>query len=133
MIVVLVIFFAVALGITGKLGYEQLFNASKLESGALNARLREIDIKANRGTIYDRNGDPLAISIASQSVYINPKLIRKEDQRENTEKRQDKDEVIQRSLHQFMKLNASEIEEKVEKDVSFAYIKRRITMSRLKH
>ena len=38
MIVVLVIFFAVALGITGKLGYEQLFNASKLESGALNAR-----------------------------------------------------------------------------------------------
>ena len=32
MIVVLVIFFVVALGITGKLGYEQLFNASKLES-----------------------------------------------------------------------------------------------------
>ena len=54
MIVVLVIFFAVALGITGKLGYEQLFNASKLESGALNARLREIDIKANRGTIWLR-------------------------------------------------------------------------------
>ncbi len=126
MIVVLVIFFAVALGITGKLGYEQLFNASKLESGALNARLREIDIKANRGTIYDRNGDPLAISIASQSVYINPKLIRKEDQRENTEKRQDKDEVIQ-SLASILEIDASEIEEKVEKDVSFAYIKRRIT------
>ena len=126
MIVVLVIFFAVVLGITGKLGYEQLFNASKLESGALNARLREIDIKANRGTIYDRNGDPLAISIASQSVYINPKLIRKEDQRENTEKRQDKDEVIQ-SLASILEIDASEIEEKVEKDVSFAYIKRRIT------
>ena len=126
MIVVLVIFFAVALGITGKLGYEQLFNASKLESGALNARLREIDIKANRGTIYDRNGDPLAISIASQSVYINPKLIRKEDQRENTEKRQDKDEVIQ-SLASILEIDASEIEEKVKKDVSFAYIKRRIT------
>lgn len=126
MIVVLVIFFAVALGITGKLGYEQLFNASKLESGALNVRLREIDIKANRGTIYDRNGDPLAISIASQSVYINPKLIRKEDQRENTEKRQDKDEVIQ-SLASILEIDASEIEEKVEKDVSFAYIKRRIT------
>ena len=92
----------------------------------MNARLREIDIKANRGTIYDRNGDPLAISIASQSVYINPKLIRKEDQRENTEKRQDKDEVIQ-SLASILEIDASEIEEKVEKDVSFAYIKRRIT------
>ena len=79
---VLLLFCIVILLFTAKLGYEQLFHASKLESGALNARLREIDIKANRGTIYDCKGDALAISIAADSVYINPRVIRDEDAKE---------------------------------------------------
>ena len=89
--VVLLIFCIVILGITAKLGYEQMFHASQLESGALNARLREIDIKPNRGAIYDRNGNAIAISIATESVYINPRIIRSADQREG-KNRQDKDE-----------------------------------------
>ena len=83
---VMAIFLLVVLGVTAKLGYEQLFHAQKLESGALNTRLREIDIKSNRGTIYDRNGNALAISIATDSVYINPKLVREADERKNIEK-----------------------------------------------
>ena len=71
---VVFIFLLVILGVTAKLGYEQLIHAPKLENSALNARLREIDIKSDRGAIYDRNGNALAISIATDSVYINPKL-----------------------------------------------------------
>lgn len=121
---VLLLFCSVILLFTAKLGYEQLFHASKLESGALNARLREIDIKANRGTIYDCKGDALAISIAADSVYINPRVIRDEDAKEKN--RQNKDEVIQ-SLASILEINANEVSEKVEKNVSFAYIKRRIS------
>ena len=80
--IVLCIFLAVVLVVTAKLGYEQLFHASQLERGALEARLREMDIKPERGTIYDRKGSALAISVATESVYINPTVIRKEDQKE---------------------------------------------------
>lgn len=122
--IVLLIFCVVVLAITAKLGYEQLFHAAKLESGALNARLREIDIKANRGTIYDRNGSELAISIATESVYINPKMIREQAAKE--EKPQDRNEVAQ-SLATILELDVDEINEKIDKEASFAYIKRRIS------
>ena len=122
--VVLLIFLAVVLVITAKLGYEQLFHAAELENGALNARLREIDIKANRGTIYDRNGSELAISIATESVYINPKIIRQESAKE--EKPQDRNAVAQ-SLATILELDVDEINEKIDKETSFAYIKRRVS------
>ena len=122
--IVFLIFCIVIIGITAKLGYEQLFHASQLESGALNARLREIDIKPNRGAVYDRNGNAIAISIATESVYINPRVIRSADEKETN--RQNKDEVIA-GLASILGLDEAEVAEKVEKDVSFAYIKRHIT------
>lgn len=123
--VVLLIFCLVIVYVTGKLGYEQLFHAAQLESGALNARLREIDIKANRGTIYDANGSALAISIAADTVYINPRVVREEDEREG-DKRQPREDVVE-SLSSILEVDAAEIEEKIDKKTSFAYIKRRIT------
>ena len=123
--IVMAIFLFVIIGITVKLGYEQLVHAPKLETSALNARLREIDIKANRGAIYDRNGNALAISVATDSVYINPKIIREADQRANVTKRQNKQDVID-SLATILGLDAADIAEKVEKNASFVYIKRHI-------
>lgn len=123
--IVLFIFCLIVIGITGKLGYEQLFHASKLESGALNARLREMDIKPNRGTIYDRNGVALAISIATESVYINPRVIRDEDKAEKEKNRQPREDVVQ-SLASILGLDAAEVDAKIDKNVSFVYIKRRI-------
>ena len=70
--IVFLIFCIVIIGITVKLGYEQMFHASQLESGALNARLREIDIKPNRGAVYDRNGNTIRIRffISSPSQHV---------------------------------------------------------------
>ena len=126
MFAVALIFMAVILFVTAKLGYEQFIHAPKLEYSALNARLREIDIKANRGAIYDRNGKALAISIATDSVYINPKIVREADERENTKKRQNKQDVID-SLATILELDAADVAEKIEKNASFVYIKRHIT------
>ena len=34
----------------------------------------EVEISARRGTIFDRNGRPLALSLPAESVVVNPKL-----------------------------------------------------------
>ncbi|MFR6292028.1 MAG: hypothetical protein ACLUKQ_11330, partial [Peptococcaceae bacterium] len=120
---VLLIFAVVIICIIAKLGYEQLFHASQLENGALNARLREVDIKPNRGAIYDRKGNQLAISIATESVYINPRVIREADAAEK--KRQPREEVA-KNLASILELDENEVNEKIDKNVSFVYIKRRI-------
>lgn len=123
-IITLLLFLVAFLCITAKLGFVQLVQASQLEYGALDARLREISIKPNRGVIYDRNGNAIAISIATESVYINPRTIRDADEKET--QRQDKTEVI-RNLAAILEIEEASIEEKVEKDSSFVYIKRHIT------
>ena len=122
---VVFIFLLVILGVTAKLGYEQLIHAPKLENSALNARLREIDIKSDRGAIYDRNGNALAISIATDSVYINPKIVREADARTDLTKRQNKQDVID-SLATILELDAADVAEKIEKNASFVYIKRHV-------
>lgn len=126
MSMVFLIFMLVIVCVTAKLAYEQFIHAPKLETSALNARLREIDIKANRGAIYDCNGNALAISVATDSVYINPKIVREADERKDATKRQDKQDVID-SLATILELNAEEVAEKIEKNASFVYIKRHIT------
>ncbi|MCK4707783.1 MAG: penicillin-binding protein 2, partial [Gammaproteobacteria bacterium] len=40
--------------------------------------IRTISINAHRGNIYDRNGEPLAISTPVDSVWINPQQITQE-------------------------------------------------------
>ncbi len=58
-------------GLVGRLVYIQLYNASHYKKWANSIRLRDINVPASRGTIYDRAGRILAVSIDSTSVYVN--------------------------------------------------------------
>lgn len=61
------------------LGYElftvQVTNAESYSESALAQRQREAVLAADRGTIFDRNGRELAVTIDGVTVFANPKLI----------------------------------------------------------
>jgi stage V sporulation protein D (sporulation-specific penicillin-binding protein) len=44
----------------------------RLTASALDQRLRPVPVDARRGTIYDRNGEKLAVSVSSDAVYAVP-------------------------------------------------------------
>lgn len=56
----------------GRVGYLQLLNRPMLERQADQRSLRTQVIPADRGTIVDRNGHPLALSVASKDVIADP-------------------------------------------------------------
>ncbi|KAB7895939.1 peptidoglycan synthase [Rouxiella sp. S1S-2] len=56
----------------GRVGYLQLLNRPMLERQADQRSLRTQIIPAGRGTIADRNGHPLALSVASKDVIADP-------------------------------------------------------------
>lgn len=58
-----------------RLGYIQIVDGEELKKGALEQWTKGIEIKSKRGTIYDRNGKKLAISISSYTVWANIKEI----------------------------------------------------------
>ncbi|WP_411703916.1 penicillin-binding transpeptidase domain-containing protein [Edaphovirga cremea] len=56
----------------GRVGYLQLMNTPMLERQADQRSLRSSVIPADRGTITDRNGHPLALSVASRDIIADP-------------------------------------------------------------
>ena len=64
-----------ALAIFGKLISLQVMQHAKYAAIARSQQEHRVDIPAPRGTILDRNGQPLAISVPVDSVSVNPQQI----------------------------------------------------------
>ncbi|OPJ56851.1 stage V sporulation protein D [Alkalithermobacter paradoxus] len=68
LLVVIVAFF----GLIFRIGYLQLVRGPWLRDRALSQQTRDIPIEAKRGTIYDRKGKELAVSITKHIVWAKP-------------------------------------------------------------
>jgi len=94
----------------------QVRGAEFYQSQGEKRHVREVDIPVSRGSIYDRNGEPLALSTAMVSVGIVPGQLL--DQFSKVEQ-----------LAEVLDLDADELKQIItsRKDKKFLYIKRRIT------
>ena len=69
-------FFIALLGVVAaKLAWLQVFQSSELASAAESQRTNRAVLHAKRGTIYDRNGNALAVSVDCQTIYANPSVV----------------------------------------------------------
>ena len=75
LIAALVVISLVLLAIIARVAFLQTTEAETLRSAGAEQWTRSYDIAAQRGTIFDRNGNELAMSVPAVSVSINPKLI----------------------------------------------------------
>lgn len=58
--------------LVGRLFYLQIYKNEELKKGALEQWTKGIDIKSNRGIIYDRKGKKLAVSVTAYTVWATP-------------------------------------------------------------
>ena len=72
LVIIAVLFFAVFLLLALRLGYIQIVKGEEYSEFALTQQTRDIPIKAERGAIYDRNGDELAVSVTCYTIWIRP-------------------------------------------------------------
>lgn len=70
---VLTFFFVIASSLAARAVHLQVLDKDFLNQQADTRHLRTERISAHRGTITDRNGEPLAISTPVDSVWVNPK------------------------------------------------------------
>ena len=54
----------------------QIIQGEKLKRLGERQRLQEWTLLPKRGSILDRNGEPLAISLEAQSVYVRPRRLK---------------------------------------------------------
>ena len=96
------------------LGYRTLVQGAELQSKAENTRTRSVTVPANRGTIYDRTGSVLAVSISTDSVAVNPSQIKEVDLPGVAEK-----------LSAILELDYNSVYERLTKNSYFEWIKRK--------
>ena len=66
---------AVLIGLIARVAYLQTTEAGTLRSAAADQWTRSVTIPAQRGTVFDRHGAELSMSVPAVTVSINPKLI----------------------------------------------------------
>lgn len=71
-IIVLFAFFAVYVGLIGRLTFIQIVNSSEYQQKAMEQWTRDIPVPSKRGIIYDRNAKKLAISATAYEIYVRP-------------------------------------------------------------
>ena len=103
------------LGLIWKMVHLSVINRAFLLGQGEARASRIVDIPAYRGVILDRNGEPLAISIPVDSVWVNPKEWQI-------------DALQAKSLAKILGLSAEQIASRLQgKTNQFVYLKRHLS------
>ena len=96
--------------LVGKLFQLQIIDHGALQQKAVAQQTRATTITASRGTIYDRNGNILAISATAETIFISPHEI--------VENKEDTD-LIADKLSEILGVDADSVREKETKTQSY--------------
>jgi len=109
-----VLFLALFLAVGGRAFQLQILQGDKLMRLGQRQHLKEWIVLPKRGALFDRAGEPLALSMESQSVYIRPHRIQEADK-------------VSRHLAEILNLDPAELRQKIASEKPFVWIKRQVS------
>ncbi len=96
----------------------QIRQGAELQSMAEKQYFKDLKLTPKRGTIYDRNGSELAVSVEVESVWVNPKQFRRAG---------GVPAQGARALAQVLGVNPERIAQRLSLERYFVWIKRRVS------
>ena len=111
----LFIAFLILICLIVRLGYIQLIQGKELAELAYQQQTLDRSINPKRGTIYDRNGNALAVSSTVETVSVNPGNISKENK-----------EKVAKKLSEIFELDYDTVLKKVSKRSSIETIVKKV-------
>ncbi|MBR7113352.1 MAG: stage V sporulation protein D, partial [Firmicutes bacterium] len=116
MTVVMIGLIVLFLAVVCKLAYVQFIQGDELRLRAENQRTRDLPVAASRGTIYDVNGNKLAISISADTITVSPVDVQNADMVGD----------VALFLSDALDMPYDTIKEKLQKQSYFEYIQRKV-------
>ena len=113
LIIVLILVFVLLLAAAIRVGYIQLVKGEEYKERALSQQTTDITIKAERGTIYDCNGEKLAQSVKCYDIYVYPAEIGKYDTKKERKKLINK---TAKELAAVLGKEKDEVKEKIDRE-----------------
>ncbi|MBP2681668.1 MAG: cell division protein FtsI/penicillin-binding protein 2, partial [Candidatus Krumholzibacteriota bacterium] len=112
-----VAFALVTLSLWGRLVQVQVFNQAHYDSLAKDQWTARRDVPAVRGCVFDRSGRPLALSVHSFSVAVQPSQVAEKAK-------------VEAALVKYLSVPKKEAREKIRSEKTFVYVKRRCPLSK---
>lgn len=103
------------LGMGYRLVQVQVVQAADLRERGLQQRLVERPLPAERGRIYDRNGDLLAMAVDAETIYAVPALVQEPA-------------FVAQQLGTMLDVDIAELSERFRSDKDFVYVKRQVDL-----
>lgn len=126
MILMVVLGVLVFLILVIKLFSLQILRHDELEAKALDQQTRSTEVAATRGTIYDRNGNIMAISATAETVFLSPLEMDRALSDKDNPVAWTKDSVAQK-LSEILEINKEGILKKMERtDSQYEVLKLRV-------
>ncbi len=100
----------------GRLFVLQIIDSEEYQLQAAETQLEVTEISANRGAIYDSNGNKLAMSTTAWTVCVAPNSIKDDNQRE----------LVVAGLSEILGVSESYLREKCGRDTMYAVVKARV-------
>lgn len=76
LIIVAVLIFAVLLLLAFRVGWIQIVKGEEYSARAVQQQTKDQTLKAERGVIYDANGEELAVSVTCYSIWVRPDKVK---------------------------------------------------------
>lgn len=102
--------------LVGRLVYLQVFLRQSLQERAEIQQSHTVKLDPERGTIYDRNGRELAVSVNVESVYAVPRTIKETDR-------------TARALADCLPVDSKELAIRLRSDKSFLWVDRKVDLA----
>jgi len=99
-----------------RLCYLTVVKGDEYKKLAIEQQTRDRLITPKRGTIYDRNNKPLAVSASVETVSISPVTVRNSDKKDETAS----------TLSQILGIELETVKAKIEKNSSYEIIKKKV-------
>jgi cell division protein FtsI (penicillin-binding protein 3) len=109
-----ILFAALFLLIGGRAIQLQVLQGDKLMRLGQRQHLKEWIVLPKRGAVFDRAGEPLALSMESQSVYVRPHRI-------------EEPEKLTQSLARILNIRPAEVRQKITADKPFVWVRRQVS------
>src|SRR5207249_7101590 len=108
-----ILFLLLFLVIAGRAFQLQVLQGERLMRLGERQHLKEWIVLPKRGALFDRAGEPLALSMESQSVYARPHRVQDPEQ-------------LSQGLARILNLRAADVKQKLTSDKPFVWIKRQV-------
>jgi cell division protein FtsI (penicillin-binding protein 3) len=107
----------------------QVISAEEYTERGVRQRTREVELPASRGRIYDREGDVLATSVLSATIYADPRAFRPSTRPDGTRVPAAGDpREVALALAPLLGREVDELETRLRRDGHFAYVARQLDM-----